>query len=125
MDEMLTYSRANGSMLEWPVANATGKDLMSTPASAGTHYVGSARMGTNDGRLANGNNVVDLDTKVYGTDNLFVADASIHPDLPTGNTQAITMVVAEKAVEKILAAVGGPIGGSNSILTRRRHVRRQ
>jgi cellobiose dehydrogenase (acceptor) len=33
----------------------------------------------------------------------FVTDASMHPDLPTGNTQAIVMVAAEAAVSKILA----------------------
>jgi GMC oxidoreductase len=50
--------------------------------------------------------VVDINTKFFGTDNLFVVDASIRPDLvspdllnaledllieklPTGNTQAI------------------------------------
>lgn len=41
--------------------------------------------------------------QVWGTNNLFVVDASIHPDLPTGNTQAMAMVVAEKAAERILA----------------------
>lgn len=46
---------------------------------------------------------MDLDTKVYGTDNLFVVDASFHPDLPTGNTQAIVMVAAEAAAKKVLA----------------------
>lgn len=43
----------------------------------GDHFVGTAMMGTsNDGTA-----VVDTDTKVFGTDNLFVVDASIHPDL--------------------------------------------
>jgi cellobiose dehydrogenase (acceptor) len=59
-------------------------------------------MGTDDGRKG-GDAVVDLDTKVYGTDNLFVVDASFHPDLPTGNTQAIVMVAAEAAAKKVLA----------------------
>ncbi|TEY80905.1 hypothetical protein BOTCAL_0036g00330 [Botryotinia calthae] len=64
--------------------------------------VGTAKMGTDDGR-SNGTAVVDLDTKVYGTDNLFVVDASIHHDLPTGNTQAIIMVVSEHAAARIAA----------------------
>lgn len=128
--QMLEYSRKNGSLLEWPVANATAKDLIADPASAGTHYVGSARMGTSDGRLADGTDVVDLDTKVYGTDNLYVVDASIHPDLPTGNTQAIVMVVAEKAAEKILALKTGAGPGSSNTSpalpnTFKRDVRRQ
>ncbi|KAH6685971.1 cellobiose dehydrogenase [Plectosphaerella plurivora] len=69
---------------------------------SGNHYTGTAKMGTDDGRRG-GSSVVDTNTKVYGVDNLFVTDASIHPDLPTGNTQAIVMVAAEAAVAKILA----------------------
>jgi len=61
----------------------------------------SAKLRTDSG-LEGGEAVVDLDTKVYGTENLFVVDASIHADLPTGNTQAIVMVVAERAAERIL-----------------------
>ncbi|KAK8073953.1 Cellobiose dehydrogenase [Apiospora phragmitis] len=64
-------------------------------------------MGLDDGRKANGTAVVDTNTKVYGTDNLFVVDASMHADLPTGNTQAIVMVAAEHAAAKILALGGG------------------
>ncbi|KAH7150157.1 hypothetical protein B0J13DRAFT_660971 [Dactylonectria estremocensis] len=62
-----------------------------------SHYVGTAKMGTDDGRNG-GSSVVDTNTKVYGMDNLFISDASIHPDLPTGNSQTIVMVVAEMAV---------------------------
>ncbi|KAJ5530856.1 hypothetical protein N7527_004249 [Penicillium freii] len=68
----------------------------------GTHYTSTAKMGTDDGRT-NGTSVVDTNTKVYGVDNLFIVDASIHPDLPTGNIQAAVMVVAEAAAAKILA----------------------
>ncbi|KAJ6146178.1 hypothetical protein N7497_008160 [Penicillium chrysogenum] len=68
----------------------------------GTHYVSSAKMGTDDGRK-NGTSVVDTNTKVYGVDNLFIVDASIHPDLPTGNIQTAVMVVAEAAAVKILS----------------------
>ncbi|KAJ4250225.1 hypothetical protein NW762_012040 [Fusarium torreyae] len=68
----------------------------------GNHYAGTAKMGTDDGRKG-GSSVVDTNAKVYGMDNLFVSDASIHPDLPTGNIQTIVMVAAEAAVAKILA----------------------
>lgn len=63
---------------------------------------GTTIMGEDDG-TKDGNSVVDTNCKVYGTDNLFVVDAGMHPDLPTGNTQAIVMVAAEKAVERIIA----------------------
>ncbi|CAI7601025.1 hypothetical protein PCG10_003870 [Penicillium crustosum] len=68
----------------------------------GTHYTSTAKMGTDDGRKK-GSSVVDTNTKVYGVDNLFIVDASIHPDLPTGNIQAAVMVVAEAAAAKILS----------------------
>lgn len=92
---------ANNSMT-YQTASATVDSIISENLVSGDHWVGSARMGTDDGRETNGTAVVDTNTKVYGTDNLFVVDASIHPDLPTGNTQAIIMVVAEHAAEKIV-----------------------
>ncbi|KAI7778212.1 hypothetical protein LA080_002477 [Diaporthe eres] len=83
-------------------ADATPESIIADSLISGDHWVGTAKMGTDDGR-SNGTSVVDTDTRVYGTDNLFVVDASIHPDLPTGNTQAIIMIVAEQAAEKIAA----------------------
>ncbi|KAJ4354944.1 hypothetical protein N0V95_003353 [Ascochyta clinopodiicola] len=83
-------------------AGSTPESILATSLVSGDHWVGTTKMGVDDGRT-NGTSVVDTDTKVYGTDNLFVVDASIHPDLPTGNTQAIIMVVAEHAAEKIAA----------------------
>lgn len=93
---------ANNSMT-YQTASATTSSIITENLISGDHWVGSARMGTDDGRVDNGTAVVDTNTKVYGTDNLFVVDASIHPDLPTGNTQAIIMVVAEAAAAKIIA----------------------
>ncbi|GIJ99447.1 hypothetical protein Aspvir_001579 [Aspergillus viridinutans] len=81
--------------------------------TSGDHFVGTAKMGTDDGRR-NGTSVVDTNAKVYGTDNLYIVDASIHPDLPTGNTQAIVMIAAEAAVARILAQGSGP--GSSSVV---------
>ncbi|KAF1912017.1 hypothetical protein BDU57DRAFT_598207 [Ampelomyces quisqualis] len=72
----------------------------------GSHYVGTAKMGAPGAPGA----VVDTNTKVHGTSNLFVVDASMHPDLPTGNTQAIVMVAAEAAAARILA-LGDAVNG--------------
>jgi cellobiose dehydrogenase (acceptor) len=83
------------------VTNVTGADLIKE-FKTGSHYVGTAKMGAK----GEAGVVVDTDTKVYGTDNLFVVDASMHPDLPTGNTQAIVMVAAEAAAARILAVRG-------------------
>lgn len=42
------------------------------------HWIGTAKIGSDSG-LSGGTSVVDLNTKVYGTDNIFVVDASIFP----------------------------------------------
>lgn len=59
-------------------------------------------MGTDDGR-SGGTSVVDLNTKVYGTDNIFVVDASIFPGMITANPSAAIVIVSEHAATKILA----------------------
>lgn len=65
--------------------------------------IGTAKMGTDDGRTGNGTAVVDTNTKVYGTDNIFVVDASIFPGQLTGNPSATIVIAAEHAAKKILA----------------------
>lgn len=67
------------------------------------HWMGTAKLGTDDGRKPGGTAVVDLDTKVYGTDNIFVVDASIFPGMSTGNPSAMIVVASERAAERILA----------------------
>ena len=67
------------------------------------HWVGTNKIGTDDGRLDGGSAVVDLNAKVYGTDNLFVVDASIFPGVPTTNPSAYIVTAAEHASQKILA----------------------
>lgn len=103
IDTLISWSRQPNSTLTYAgAATDTGATLIDV-FSSGNHWVGTAKMGTDDGRVNNGSSVVDLNTKVYGTDNLFVVDGSMHPDLPTGNLQAIVMVAAEVAAQKILA----------------------
>ncbi|KAJ3034382.1 hypothetical protein HDV00_005068 [Rhizophlyctis rosea] len=69
------------------------------------HWLGSAKLGKDDGRLFNGTSgaVVDLDTKVYGTDNLFVVDASVFPGHVATNPTGPILIMAERAIERILA----------------------
>lgn len=40
---------------------------------------------------------------MFGTDNLFVVDASIFPGMTTGNPSAAIIIAAERAAERILA----------------------
>lgn len=62
------------------------------------HMVGSARMGPDTDSGA----VVDSRLRVHGLQNLRVADASVMPVMPSGNTNAPTMMIAEKAADMML-----------------------
>ena len=48
--------------------------------------------------------VVDPELRVYGVDGLRVADASVLPFITTGNTNAPTLMIGEKASDLLPAA---------------------
>ncbi len=95
---------------EEPLAAAAGRELFPGPDVQGDddieadvrrrveliyHPVGTCRMGSDDGA------VVDPDLRVRGVEGLRVADASIMPLIPGGNTNAPTIMVAERAADLI------------------------
>ena len=59
--------------------------------------------------LTNPLSVVDQETKVHGLDNIRVIDSSIMPDILSGNLNAGTIMIAEKAADMIMGKQEDPI----------------
>ena len=77
------------------------EDLARLAGDIGTtifHPVGTCRMGPS----AAAGDVVDARLRVHGIAGLRVADASIMPTITSGNTNAPTLMIAERAAEWIL-----------------------
>ncbi|MBT8767399.1 GMC family oxidoreductase [Metapseudomonas boanensis] len=67
------------------------------------HPVGTCRMG--QGAAA----VVDAELRVHGVPGLRIADASVMPEIVSGNTCSPTLMIAEKAADLILDGLGRPV----------------
>ncbi|WP_420006371.1 GMC family oxidoreductase [Arenibacterium sp. LLYu02] len=67
-------------------------------AHAALHPCGTCRMGTDSDA------VVDPALRVHGVDGLRVADASIMPNIISGNLNAVCMMIGEKAAESVLGS---------------------
>jgi choline dehydrogenase len=66
------------------------------------HQCSTCRMGRDEAA-----SVVDPRLRVYGVEGLRVADASIFPTIPTGNTNAPSIMVGERASDLILEDAAG------------------
>jgi choline dehydrogenase len=94
--ETATFGRiSEGEMVPGPSIKDEDALLAHIRDGSGTvfHQCGTARMGT-DG-------VVDHRLRVQGVEGLRVADASIFPTIPSGNTNAPAIMVGEKASDII------------------------
>lgn len=84
----------------WPaeVAGTAEEVEQFVRASTGSyyHYAGACKMGTD--ALA----VVDPELRVRGVAGLRIADASVIPEAPTGNTQTCVAMIAERAAAFVL-----------------------
>jgi len=76
-EELLAFARASGS--------------------TGYHQTSTCAMGTSERAVVSG------ELKVNGVEGLRVVDASVMPSVVSGNTNAATMMIAEKASDMILA----------------------
>jgi choline dehydrogenase len=88
-----------GDHLPGPQAQ-TDDELMGYARQYGStayHLIGTARMGPATDPTA----VVDDELRVHGMQGLRVVDASIMPSMPSANTYASTMMIAEKASDMI------------------------
>jgi choline dehydrogenase len=107
--EAVEHSRAIGSaagLSEWrkreipriPRGEGELNEFVARNIGSYWHPVGTCAMGVH------AEAVVDPSLCVYGTTNLRVADASIMPTITSGNTNAPTIVIAERAAQMLSSA---------------------
>lgn len=75
-------------------------ELIRNRADTVYHPVGTCRMGADE------DSVVDPQLKARGLDGLWIADASVMPKIVSGNTNAPSIMIGERAAEFIKADLG-------------------
>jgi choline dehydrogenase len=89
--------------------SAALRDYVRRTAISYHHQVGTCRMGVD------GEAVVDPRLRVHGIDGLRVADASVMPAVTTGNTNAPSLMIGERAADFIAADASAPAAASASV----------
>lgn len=79
-------------------SDADWLDFARSQGLSGYHICGTAKMGP----ASDPGSVVDEQLRVRGLERLRVADASVMPLITSGNTNAATMMIAEKAADMLL-----------------------
>jgi choline dehydrogenase len=93
---------ADGADLPGQVAPGRRREWVRRTCWTYHHAVGTCAMGPASDPAA----VVDAGGRVHGTTALFVADASVMPDVPSANTHIPTVMLAERLAGEIGAALG-------------------
>jgi len=81
------------------VTGAALRDYVRAASVPLYHPVGTCRMGSDPA------SVVDPDLRVRGVEGLWIADASVMPRLPIGNTNATAIMIGEKASDHIIKLI--------------------
>jgi choline dehydrogenase-like flavoprotein len=91
--EQSALDAARGARFAYPESDGDADlmDFVQRRTHTVYHPVSSCAMGA----------VVDSELRVYGVEGLRVVDASVMPSVPRGNTNAPTIMVAEKAADMI------------------------
>ena len=104
--QRLTGTDAMKGLIKQPIApsldgmsDASMVEDFRNRASTCYHPVGSCMMGPDPAT-----SVVDPQLKVHGIEHLYVVDASVFPNVTSGNTHAPTTMVAHKGAQAILSA---------------------
>jgi choline dehydrogenase len=99
--QMPALARLGAREIKPGIEFQTDDELARLAGDIGTtifHPVGTCRMGRADDPLA----VVDPDLRVRGVAGLRIADASVMPTITSGNTNAPTLMIAERAAQQIV-----------------------